>query len=124
MKPELKSKIESCQEIELYFIIDILGAYVWRTNQDLTDGRIENTPEIKKSIVEAHENIVTTIGQLARFGISPFLEDGKSPTKASRSWFRMWDNYVKNTLTDKEWNDLNAVMSAGGDLSRYRPTDM
>jgi len=124
MNPELKSKIESCQEIELYCIIDMLGAYVWGTNHDLADGRIDSTPELEKSIVEAQEDIVTTIGQLTRFGISPFLEDGKSPTETYWSWFRTWDNYIKNVLTDKEWNDLNAVMSAGGDLSKYRPTEV
>ena len=124
MKPELKSKIESCQEIELYFIIDMLGAYAWRVNHDLADGRVESTPELEKSIIEAHEDIVTTVGQLTRFGISPFLEDGKSPTEAYWSWFRAWDNYIKSVLTDEEWNDLNALMSIGGDLSKYRPTEV
>ena len=39
---KLQEFAERCSEAELYFIIDECGAFIWRMNHDLADGRIED----------------------------------------------------------------------------------
>jgi len=123
MDKDFETEISDAPEIKLYFIIDVIGAMNWRLNHDMADGRIpkEDWPVLDKGIVEAHEKQHAAVGQLARFGISPFKEDGKSPNDAYWAWFRTWDNYIKKKLSEEEWNELNRKLSAKEDVSMYKP---
>lgn len=123
MPDEFETMIKTCPEIKLYFIIDTIGAMRWRLNHDMADGLIPRREHaaLDKSIEEAAGRQHRAVGQLTRFRISPFLEDGKSPSEAYWKWFRMWDHYIKHELTEAEWEELDRKLSANEDISGYKP---
>ncbi len=118
-----KQEVENCPEIKLYLIIDAAGYLRWRLNHDMCDGRIPEAdwPGCDEAIKEAFERQVIALGQLSRFGIKALGEDGKTPTDEYWQWFRKWDAYVKRTLSEEEWQELERKLQSGEDISMYKP---
>ena len=118
--------IKNMSEIELYFLIDAIGYLRWRLNHDMADGRIpeEKWPPLDKTILEVAEKQHAAVSELVRFGISPFQEDGKSPSKEYWKWFHKWDNYIKKELSKEEFDELDQKLSANEDVSNYRPKEV
>lgn len=112
-----KKPIEQASEVELYFIIDCAGYMMWRLNHDAADGRIPNAG-VDESIKSIHDTQQEAVNQLTRFGISPFLEDGKSPSKAYWDWYYRWDKYIKN-LSPKEYTEIEDQIN-NGDPSKIK----
>jgi hypothetical protein len=106
-----KKPIEQMSEVELYMLINTAGYMMWRMNHDAADGRIPNegVDESIKSIHEIQHNALT---QLNKFGITPFLNDGKSPSDTYWEWFYKWDNYVKG-LSNEDYDILETRINNG-----------
>ena len=123
MAEEFETIIKTCPEIKLYFIIDAIGAMRWRLNHDMADGRIPESEHaaLDKSIKEAAIQQQEAVGQLTRFGVSPFVEGTKSPSESYWQWFHAWDHYIKHELSNEEWNELNRKLSVNEDISEYKP---
>ena len=122
-----REKIRTCPEIVLYFIIDAFGAFIWRMNHDMADGRIaaHHHPAIDKDIVQAGIRQREAVEQCKRFGIEqPFDNDGKAGPDYWK-WYRWWDAW-KHGMSNDEWDIIDAASSrADGlteeELQRYRP---
>ncbi len=125
---EFSELIANGPEIRLYFVIDELGAFLWRIRHDMADGRIatNDTAGINRSLDEAREQQRQTIEQCVRFSVeTPTDSDGLASEDYWR-WYRWWDNW-KQGLSDDEWNVLDVVLSQEGgltdeDIQKYRPS--
>lgn len=109
-EPEFTDLIAKCNELVLYFLIDEMGAFIWRMNHDMSHRRIpkKDHPAIDREIVGVRLKQSLAVEQLVRFEIKP-LKDGQA-TEAYWSWYKMWDGW-KKSLTDDEWNDLDKALS-------------
>lgn len=102
-----------------------VGAFIWRMNHDLADGRIKATKEEIQSIDEDIMNIrkdqLEAVKQTIRFGVEqPVIGDNNAPTEKYWAWFRAWDSYIEG-LSEEEWKILKQKIDNGEDCSEYRP---
>lgn len=121
-EPKFTETIAECDEINLYFLIDHAGGFIWRMNHDMADDRIprEHHAGIDSDVMKAREQQQRAVEQCSRFGFEP-LKDGQ-PTDEYWSWFRMWDGW-KKSLTDEDWREFNAALSRGltdSEVEAYR----
>jgi hypothetical protein len=113
--------LETCSEQELYSTIDALGAFLWRMNHDLADGRIEGSKGIDDDLVKMKEMQKKAVLQTARFGVTKPVYEDDGPTPEYMKWYRWWDKYFKKTLTDEQWRDFSRRLKDKEDVSMYRP---
>ena len=121
---ELKAKIEAMSEIEIYFTVDEAGAFSWRMNHDMNNGRIpvKDHASIRKDVAQMREIHQRAVAQLPRFGITDaFEDDGKTPTATYWAWYKRWSKWHKEDLTDAEWETISRAMRKGEDLSKFDP---
>ena len=112
-------------EIELYFVIDECGAFMWRMNHDMAHGRI---PESDHAAIDADIQRVKlqqleAVRELPRVGVAVPLDADNRGTDEYWTWFRAWDKWKKE-LTDEEWRLVDAALSRGlsdAELAEYRP---
>jgi len=112
--------INSLSEIDLYFAIDAMGAFLWRMNHDMADGRIEEF-----DLTEDQYRMEYLVYQTRKFGVE--LADAEidkhvTATPSYWAWFKFYDNHFKNELSDEEWKDFCKKKEAGEDISEYLPT--
>ncbi len=124
--------VESCQEVELYFMINELGGFVWRMTHDMNKhGRIpeKEHPGIRKDVIAMQVRAGVAVDHTTRFGVVTPREPKKStftgeehvgPSDDYWLWFRWWDAWSKS-LSDEVFNEMDADMSAKRDLSKWRP---
>lgn len=120
---EYLDRIATCSELDLYFIIDSMGAFIWRMNHDMAHGRIPNNDHagIDRDVMATGERQKLAVKQCSRFGIQVEDEDGKT-SDAYWTWYRMWDGW-KKALTDSEWREVDDALSVGlseADVERYK----
>lgn len=119
---EFKQEIDDMNETELYFVIDEIGAYTWRMNHDMADGRIELKAHasIDKDIARMHKHQGHAVERLRDVveGLDP-TNDG-IPTDDYWKWYRWWDAWKKG-MPDEQWNEISAKMKRDEDISSYRP---
>ena len=116
-----KAKIDSLDEIGLYFIINECGGFVWRMQHDMAHGRIpdDHHAAIDVDIVRIRGLQQYAVSKLDKLGFVPTVEDGR-PTEDYWKWFRWWDSYIKG-LSNEEWNVLDNKIKKEEDISAYRP---
>lgn len=115
MSEEKKQKpVSEMNELELYFLIDFVGAFTWRMNHDMAHGRIPvaDHAAIDADIIRLREEQIAAIKELPRFGVVPFVEGKERPTEAYWTWYRTWDGWKKD-MTDEQWNAFNAATKDG-----------
>lgn len=108
---EYKKLIEDGPEVLIYMAVESLGAYNWRMRHDHNRGHIteENWAGIEKVIeknIELQNNLVKSI---TRFGVDPFDENDK-PTTDYWKWYKWWNNWHQNTLSNEEWYEVDAML--------------
>lgn len=111
-------------EYSLYSTIDSLGYFIWRYNHDLADGRIASSNEINTMLEEAQYAIEFAVLNTRRFGVEiPEPEDEKhvENTDSYKKWYEWWDNYIKNVLSNEEYNLLQEKVKNGEEYYMYRP---
>ncbi len=119
--------IATCHEIELYFLIDEAGAFIWRMNHDMGSGRIpkEHHSAIDKDIVQVRQQQTEAVRQCSRFGVANPIDSNNRATTDYWKWYRWWDGW-KKAMTNDEWNELDAALSRGlteEDVQKYRPSE-
>lgn len=122
IEPETKKFLDEAVEMNLYFIINDCGGFIWRMNHDMSDGRIpkEHWEAIDKDIAKMRVTQEYALSQLPRIGVEhPLLED-KTPSTEYWAWFRWWDSYIKG-LSNDQWTELDSKITAKQDVSSYRP---
>ncbi len=122
---EFRRRVETCSEIDLYFTIDFFGAFIWRMNHDMADGRIpeEDHPGIDKDIERCSERSCIAVKQCSRFGVALPVDGENRPTDEYWKWYRWWDDW-KHGMTVDEWDIVNAAHSRGmtnSELKTHRP---
>ena len=111
-------------ELELYFVIDYYGGFIWRMNHDMCDGRIpeKDWTDIDKDIEEMKKLQKEAVAELPRIGVNnPLNADGK-PTDTYWTWYRTWDQWKKD-LSDEKWRKVNHDSTNGltdEDVARYK----
>ena len=117
------AEFDNMTEIRLYFFIDFVGAYTWRMNHDYSHGRIseDEMVSIDKTIARLRIKQDRAVKNLTRFGFKPLSDEGK-PTAEYWAWYKWWSKWHKDDLTQEQWRELDAKMSAGEDVSSYRPS--
>lgn len=129
MEAELKEKLDSYGELELYLIIEAWGWFLWRMRHDITKGRIESTDAIHANLADIQANIEYAAGQTVRFGVptpmamqySAFWnKDMLQATDEYWKWYRMWDSWCK-ALSDDEYRQMDNDLASGRDVSKWRP---
>ncbi len=115
-------------EIELYFLIDECGAFMWRMNHDMSHGRIPGsdwasiTADVKKVGLQQTE----AVRELPRIGIAVPLNESNHPTEEYWVWYRAWDKW-KKALSDEEWRIVDAALTdslTDAEQLVYRPKDL
>lgn len=119
---ESLAEVDGMSEIMLYFLIDAIGAFTWRMNHDYAHGRIpeDDMVAINKDIERLRVKQDRAVKNLPRFGVNP-LEDGKT-TAEYWAWYKWWNHWHKDELTNEQWDELNQKMNEKADLSSYRPS--
>jgi len=122
IKQEARDRIESAPEIEIYFMVDECGDFIWRMNHSMANGRIPTSAhaEVSHDVANTREVQSLCVEQLPRFGINDAL-DGVQPTAVYWEWYRRWNHWHKNVLTDEQWGEILAAMREGEDLQRFYP---
>lgn len=117
------AEVDSMSESMLYFLVDSIGGFSWRMRHDHAHGRIsdEDMKSIEEDLKKLHVKQVRAIKNLTKFGIAKPLMDDGNPTDEYRAWYRWWNHWHHNVLTDEQWRELNDKMSAKEDISSYRP---
>ena len=117
---EFKKDVAKFDEINCYFLINLIVGVVWRHNHDASHGRSVG-PE--KEIQTLRIKQVHVCLELTRFGFTPTKgeEENYAPTEDYWKWFRWWDEYAQHTLTNEEWRVLEKKMDNKEDVSAYRP---
>lgn len=107
--------IQEMSEVELYFVIDGCGAFIWRMNHDMAHGRIEQEHHaaIDEDITRMRATQKEAILELPRVGIAQPLNEQGAGTPEYWTWYQTWSAWHKDKLSDGEWNDLNARISRG-----------
>lgn len=118
-------KAKNGTEFDLYSQINGLGAFIWRMNHDLADGRLETSEGIIKSLEEAQYSIEFSVLQTKRFGVD--VEEPKDDghvvaTKSYKNWFDWWDTYIQRQLTNEEYHELEMLIHTKQDYSKFRPS--
>lgn len=119
----MTDNIESMNELELYFFIDTCGAFMWRMNHDMCDGRIpeKDWPGIDRDIVDVRAQQMTAVRRLPEFGVASLDAENK-PTPEYWVWFRTWDAWKKG-LADADWRTVDAAVTRGltaDEVSSYK----
>lgn len=116
---EEKIEIENHDECKLYFVIDAIGGFIWRTNHDIGHGRYEMTPGLQQDLERLSEVQKECLQQLSKFGIDP--ESAKDrPNGDYWKWYTHWDNWKKE-MSDEEWRNFDRKMSKLEDYSDLLP---
>lgn len=63
---EFKDEVAEMEEINCYFLINMLGGVVWRYNHDTADGRIESTEDAEQDIMGLRIKQTYVVRQLTR----------------------------------------------------------
>lgn len=116
--------ITSGTELQLYLTIFSLGGYIWRTNHDAYHGWIELTKEDYTSLIECQYAIEFAVLQTRRFGVEipePKNNEHVKRTDSYNKWFRWWDDYIQQGLTDEEHKVLDSLINNNKDYSEFRP---
>ena len=122
----LVEAIESGPEIMTYMLIDNIGAFTWRMNHDMADGRIpkKDHAAIDEDIKQAVKEQQRLVRSLTRFGVKTPLDENDRPTEEYWKWYRWWSEWHKSTLTNEQWDELNAVLGmemTEEQIQKYRP---
>ena len=115
------SIVNTCREQELYRMIEAFGYKIWRLNHDMADGRIKENIDLMPYQYAIEYCVMHT----TRFGVEisePKEGEQVKATKSYWAWFKWWDNYFKNTLTDEECEEYEHKSERGEDISKFRPT--
>lgn len=119
--------ITTGDEVVLYFLIDGLRAFIWRTNHEMCHGRIppKDHAEGDRSVFAARRQSLLAVEQCKRFGIAALDDDGH-PTDDYWTWYRRWDAWKKG-LTDDGWAEVDAALLRGltaDEAAQYRAAAM
>lgn len=111
---------ETMEELDLYFNIDAMGGHIWRCKHDMSHGRI---PEI--DLIEEQYALEYMVYQTTRFGVelsNPQIDKHITPTASYQAWFRFYDNYFKNELSDEQWRAFQQARKSKSDISEFMPS--
>ena len=73
-------------ERQLFSTIYDLGGMIWFINHDLADGRMEETPKVRKTLEDLQREIENAVDQTVHFGVDvPRTVDG--PTEEYWKWY-------------------------------------
>lgn len=117
--PEFKQVCEQAPEILLYYTISSLGAFMWKMQHDLADGRIEESELVAKDLILAQEKIEFAVDQIKRFGVEKPKDNGRA-TPEYWAWFRWWDQYAKS-LSDEDFRKLDQALTAKENVDAWHP---
>ena len=125
---EFKVQVETCPELVLYLLIEMIGGAIWRMGRELRKGHIpeESIKGVNRDLDEMHGRIRVAVDQTSRFGVEqPRIYRVKGEVALSGSddywlWYRWWDAWQKS-LTDDQYRSMDADMIADRDLSKWRP---
>ncbi len=110
---EFLEDIKKCDEITLYFMIDVIGGHLWRMNHDIADGRVESTEDIQKDLKNMRWRIEHAVDQTTRFGVDALVRNEKGKANDSYwKWFKYWDKWKKK-LSTEDWDEFNEAYADG-----------
>ena len=118
LSEETKQKLEKLNEIDIYFMIDSCGAFIWRMTHDMSHGRISDTVGVSKEIEEVKVIQEFAAQQLLKFGIDPATRSDR-PNGQYWKWYNFWNNWHKNELSEKQWNIISNKMEKEEDYSEF-----
>jgi hypothetical protein len=116
---EEKKQIEEFDEAKLYFLIDMIGGIIWRTQHDIGHGRYTMTPEMHKGLEEISEKQKFCLQQLQKFGVDPKSADDR-PNGDYWKWFEHWHDW-HHKMSDENWKKLDRRMNAEEDYTDLLP---
>ena len=121
---ETQEMIDGMNEISLYFLIEEIGGFIWRMNHDMAHGRIpiDSHVVIDSDISNVRKHQAYAVERLRDVveGLDPTDADAH-PTTEYFNWYRWWNNWHKNELTEEQWSEISIKMRNGEDISTYRP---
>ncbi len=114
--------IEEGSEVLVYFIIDQIGAFTFGMRHELTHGRIPESQSegVYADILAAKEQQKSAVKMLTRFGVQNPTGENDAPTAEYWKWYHWWNNYI-HSLSDEDFEALNAALENGLDVSQWRP---
>ena len=121
MEQQQKEQIDKASEEILYFIINDLGGLIWRINHDVSDGRIDEYPNMLEDLKNMRETQNYCVSLLTKFGVDPKSVNDRE-NGSYWKWFHFWDNW-KNNLTNEQWEQLDNKISKEEDYSEFLPTN-
>ena len=112
-------EIKSMSELDLYLMIESMGAFIWRCNHDMADNRMEYV-----DLTEYNYAQEILVYQTTRFGVElaePEMGKHIEPTESYYAWYKFYSNHFRYTLTDEEWDAFQDARRNGEDVSQYMP---
>ena len=108
---EIKKEMTEMNEVELYFLIEGAGGFIWRMNHEMSHGRIpeESIAGVNRDIENVRQQQLEAIKELPRIGIAKPLEENGTATPEYWTWYRKWNAWHHN-MTDDQWNAVNASL--------------
>lgn len=116
--------ITSLNEVELYFLIDSWGAFIWRMNHEMSHGRIETKDHVgvNADIDRVRAKQAEAVQELTRVGVEQPLDENGTPTEAYWEWYRRWNVWHKGMANDA-WVLVKAALKDGltdAQVNEYR----
>ncbi len=112
-------EIKNLSELDLYFQIDAMSAYLWRCHHEMDHGRIEQI-----DLTEEQYAFEYMVYQTTKFGVEipePRLDKHITVTPSYHAWHQFYSNHFKS-LSTEEWNAFQEAYRNGEDISEYMPT--
>jgi len=101
-KANFEKTVETCDETQLYLIINQLGGSIFYVRHDLADGRCDSTPEIEQWLVDAQEMIGLAVDQTARFGVAQPRDVDSVASPEYWTWYRKRDAWWKELERERQ----------------------
>lgn len=113
-------KVEISTEAEHYLFIEECGGFIFHMNHEMGRDRIQSSPEILEDIKNVREIQEYVVSKLSKFGVDPLSVNDKE-NGSYWKWFDFWHTWHKETLTDKEWIEVNEKLQKDQPIDEYLP---
>lgn len=113
-------EINNLSEVDLYFKIDTMSAFIWRCKYAMACGKI---PKI--DLTEEQYALEYMIYQTTRFGVElpdPEIDKHITATPSYEAWYKFYSDHFKYTLTDEQWVAFKKARRKGQDTSAFMPS--
>lgn len=112
-------KIENLSEVDLYFMIDMLGGIMFSA------WHATKRDDKPADLTEEQYAMEFCVYQTKKFGVDdlpePEIDKHIPRTPKYNTWYAFYNNHFKNVLTNEQWNDFQIARKENKYVSEFMP---